>query len=68
MRKGKSGLAHVMTNYLTGVRDYYGLRNVKKTVYALAFAIIGSLFFGEAFAWVQVVLFAVGMLLNRAYR
>jgi hypothetical protein len=55
------------TNYLTNLRDFYGFRSKKKTAYTLAFAVIGSLLFGFAFAITQVVLFATGFILNKIY-
>ncbi|WP_286236548.1 hypothetical protein, partial [Vibrio fluvialis] len=55
------------TNYLTGIRDYYGFRTKKNTVYAFVFAVIGSLLFGSAFALTQVALFVAGFTLNKLY-
>lgn len=60
-------MVDVKANYLTNLRDFYGFRSQKKTAYTLGFAVIGSLLFGLAFALTQVVLFAVGFILNKLY-
>ncbi|EKA5635977.1 hypothetical protein OKZ62_001881 [Vibrio navarrensis] len=55
------------SNYLTTVRDYYGLTHKGKTCAVFIVAILGSILFGPAFAFTQVALVLVGILLNKAY-